>query len=135
MPDPSTPPPLDPPIPTQTGLGLAALILGALCVPLAAYLGVHSLAVSLPVFGIWFFLPVVVLAIALGMLSSQHHRGVAGAALGVAALLVCLSFVAVDRMYGPGIRQQLAPSPAAQPGLRMEDILKLTGPPPATQPH
>jgi hypothetical protein len=145
MPDNSSRPatlPSDAPIPAQAGLGWAAMVLGAVCIPVAAYLGVQCLAVSLPVFGIWFFLPVVVLAIVLGMVAARTPQGVAGAALGVGALVVCLSFVLVDRIYGPSIREQIknasAPTPAA---LKLDQLLKLTGnvpggqQRPATQPR
>jgi hypothetical protein len=120
-------------IPTHPGLALAALILGALCVPVAAYVGVQSLAVSLPVFGVWFFLPVVVLAIGLGMFAAHDARGVAGAALGVAALLVCLTFVLVDRLYGPEIRAQLRAAAAAPatPPINLEQLMKVGGAPAA----
>jgi hypothetical protein len=120
-------------IPTRSGLGLAALVLGGLCVPVAAYIGVQSLAVSLPVFGVWFFLPVVVIAIALGMFAAHDGRGVAGAALGVAALVVCLSFVLVDRMYGAEIRAQLranaAPAGATPAGINLEQLMKMANRP------
>ena len=117
------------PIPSQAGLGWAAMLLGATCIPAAAYLGVQALSVSLPVFGLWFFLPVVVMAIALGMLGSRTSQGVAGAALGVAALLLCLSFVVVDRMYGAEIRAQTkVASPAPPPAFNFEQLLKMQGP-------
>lgn len=126
--------PADAPIPAQAGLGWAAMVLGALCIPVSAYLGIHCLAVALPVFGIWFFLPVVVLAIVLGMVAARSPQGVAGATLGVGALLVCLSFVLVDRMYGSTIREQIknasGPPPAA---LKLDQLLKLTANPPGGQ--
>ena len=103
-------------IPVQSGVGLAAVILGAACVPLSVYVGVQALAVSLPAFGIWYFLPVVVAAIALGMFASRTVTGVAGAILGVAALLICMGFIVTDRLYGPDIRSQVA-RPAASNGL------------------
>ena len=83
------------------------------------------MAVSLPVFGLWFFLPVIVLAIVLGMLSSRTAHGVAGAALGVAALLICLCFTLADRMYGAEIRAQLKPPAQAVPGLKLDQLLKM----------
>src|SRR5947209_2681840 len=103
----STPLPLVPAIPVQAGVGLAAVILGGLCVPLSVYVGVQSLAAPLPTFGVWYFLPVVVAAIALGMFASRTAGGVAGAVLGVVALVICLGFVVVDRLYGPDLRNQL----------------------------
>ncbi len=124
-----TPTSSEPLIPAHAGLALAAMILGAICIPLAAYLGVQCLAVSLPVFGLWFFLPVVVLAIVLGMLGARSAHGVAGAALGVAALLICLSFILIDRAYGPEMRAQskaASPNPAAQ---KLDQLLKMTGNP------
>ena len=111
-------------IPAHAGLGLAAVILGAVCLPLVAYVGMKSFVVALPVFGLWFFLPVVVLAIVLGMLASRTAKGIAGATLGVAALLLCLCFTFADRMYGPQIRAQLKPAQAA-PGLNVDQILKM----------
>jgi hypothetical protein len=127
---------IDVPIPSHAGLGWAALILGALCIPITAYLGVHSLAVSLPVFGLWFFLPVILLAIVLGIIASRSAHGVAGAALGVAALVLCLTFVIVDRWYGPDVRAQVrAPSVPAGPPIDLQKLLKLSEPPPpATRP-
>lgn len=122
-----TPTSTEPLIPTQTGLAYAAIILGAICIPIAAYLGIQSLAVSLPIFGLWFFLPVVVLAIVLGMLGARSAHGVAGAMLGVAALLICLSFIVIDRAYGPEIRSQSkinSPNPAAQ---KLDQLLKMSG--------
>jgi hypothetical protein len=119
-------------IPTHAGVGLAALILGTACLPLTAYLGCKSLAVSLPVFGLWFFLPVIAMAIAMGAFASRCAQGVAGAALGVAALMMCLTFVVVERSYGPQIRGQLrgAENPASQ--VDIEQLLKLGAS--ATQP-
>jgi hypothetical protein len=120
-------------IPTHTGIGLAAVILGTACLPLTAYLGCKSLAVSLPVFGLWFFLPVIAIAIGMGAFASRSAQGVAGAALGVAALVMCLTFVVVDRSYGPRIRGQLrgdGASPASQ--VDIEQLLKLGAS--ATQP-
>lgn len=122
-----TPTSTEPSIPTHTGLAYAAIILGAICIPIAAYLGIQSLAVSLPIFGLWFFLPVVVLAIVLGMLGARSAHGVAGAMLGVAALLICLSFIVIDRAYGPEIRSQSkinSPNPAAQ---KLDQLLKMSG--------
>jgi hypothetical protein len=133
MPDPTNPPSLDAPIPTQTGLGLAAVVLGAICLPVSAYLGVQCLSISLPVFGLWFFLPVVVLAIVLGMLAARTPQGIAGAVLGVAALLTCLSFTLVERMYGPEIRAQIRSESAAPPSLKAEQLMKLMGNLPAGQ--
>jgi hypothetical protein len=129
MPDPSALSP-ETPIPSQAGLGWAAMLLGATCIPAAAYLGVQSLSVSLPVFGLWFFIPVVVLAIVLGMLGSRTAHGVAGAALGVAALLLCLSFVIVDRLYGAEIRSQnRIVAPSLPPGLNLDQLMKLRSAP------
>lgn len=104
----STSLPVAPTIPVQSGVGLAAVILGGLCVPLSVYVGVQSLAAPLPTFGVWYFLPVVVAAIALGMFASRTAGGVAGAVLGVAALVICMGFIVVDRLYGPDLRSQLA---------------------------
>ena len=109
MPEPSsTSLPVSPAIPVQSGVGLAAVILGGLCVPLSVYVGVQSLAAPLPTFGVWYFLPIVVAAIALGMFASRTAGGVAGAVLGVAALLICMGFIVIDRLYGPDLRGQLA---------------------------
>jgi len=127
------PPSSEPLIPAHAGLAMAAMMLGALCIPLAAYLGIQCLAISLPVFGLWFFLPVVVLAIVLGMFGARSAHGVAGAALGVVALLICLSFILIDRAYGPEIRAQLKaapPNPAVQ---NLDQLLKMKGNP-ATKP-
>ena len=121
------PSPPDAPIPTQTGLGLAAVVLGALCLPVSAYLGVQCLSVSLPVFGLWFFLPVVVLAIVLGMLAARTPQGIAGATLGVAALLMCLSFTLVERMYGSEIRAQVRSESPPPASLKAEQLMKLMG--------
>lgn len=127
----------DTPIPSHAGLAWAALILGALSVPLTAYLGVQSLAVSLPVFGLWFFLPIIVLAIILGIFASRAPHGVAGAALAVVALLLCLTFVVVDRSYGPQIRAQVRPPPGSAAGaagpIDLERLLKSGDGVPATQ--
>src|SRR5438552_2637968 len=114
-------------VPWRAGLAWAAMILGAMCVPVSAYIGVHSLAVSLPVFGVWFFLPVVGLAILMGIFASGSAQGAAGAALGVAALVLCLTFVVVDRSYGPEIRAQLrAPaSDGARVPIDIERLLRL----------
>ena len=120
-------------LPVHTGAGLAAVILGAACVPCAVVVGLASLAVSLPTFGVWWFLPVVAVAIMLGMFAARTRTGVAGAALGVAALLICLLFVLVDRSYGPDIRAQLRPPTAAAPNLKLEQLLKSL-PPAATRP-
>ena len=105
----SEPTAVDAPVPAQAGLAMAALILGAICVPLSAYVGVQSLAVSLPVFGVWFIVPVVIVAMALGTFAARSHLGVAGAALGVAAFLLCMTFFLFDRLYGTDIRAQLRP--------------------------
>jgi hypothetical protein len=115
-------------IPTQAGIGLAAVILGALCIALSIFIGIESLMIALPVFGIWFFLPLPLLAIVLGMLASRSASGVAGAVLGVIALLVCLGFVVVDRLDGADIRAHLAHPPASSlpAGLSMEQLMKLT---------
>jgi hypothetical protein len=119
-------------IPTHAGIGLAALILGTACLPLTAYLGCRSLVVSLPVFGLWFFLPIIAIAIGMGAFASRSAQGVAGAALGVVALVMCLMFVVVDRSYGPQIRGQVrgGASPASQ--VDIEQLLKLGAS--ATQP-
>ena len=92
---------------------------------MAVYLGVQCFAVSLPVFGLWFFLPVVVFAIVLGMLASRTSQGVAGATLGVAALLICLCFTLADRLYGSDIRAQLKPTTPAASGLKLDQLLKM----------
>ena len=122
-------------IPTQAGIGLAAVILGALCVALSIFIGIESLMIALPVFGIWFFLPLPLLAIVLGMLASRSACGVAGAVLGVIALLICLGFVVVDRLDGAEIRAQLAHPPANSlpAGLSMDQLMKFTHAP-ALQP-
>ena len=127
MSDPTHPPSPDAPIPTQTGLGLAAVVLGAICLPVSAYLGVQCLSISLPVFGLWFFLPVVVLAILLGMLAARTPQGIAGAILGVAAMLTCLSFTLVERKYGPEIRAQIRVESSAPASLKAEQLMKLMG--------
>ena len=130
MPDDRT---LGAPIPTHAGIGLAAVILGTACLPLTAYLGCKSLAVTLPVFGLWFFLPVIAVAIGMGAFAARSAHGVAGAALGVVALVMCLMFVMVERSYGPQIRGQLrggGASPASQ--VDIEQLLKLGAS--ATQP-
>ena len=119
----------EPLIPAHAGLGLAAMILGALCIPVAVYLGVQSLAVALPVFGIWFFLPVVIAAIVIGMLGARSAHGVAGAVLGVAALLVCLSFILVDRAYGPEIRAQSKVISTPSAAQKLDQLLKMSGKP------
>src|SRR5262249_52330103 len=111
---------------------LAAVILGAACVPLTAYLGCKSLAVSLPVFGLWFFLPVIAIAIGMGAFASRSAQGVAGAALGVAALVMGLTFVVVDRSYGPQIRAQLRAGASRASQVDIEQLLKLGAS--ATQP-
>jgi hypothetical protein len=132
--------PVESPIPVHAGLGLAALVLGGVSIPVAAFLGVHCLVVSLPVFGLWFFLPVIVMAIALGMLAARSAQGVAGATLGVAALVLCVSFVLIDRSYGADIRAQLRPASAPSPSImKLDQLMKMTGLPkvnvlPATQP-
>jgi hypothetical protein len=120
-------------IPAHSGIGLAALVLGTACLPLTAYLGCKSLAVSLPVFGLWFFLPVITISIGMGAFASRSAQGVAGAALGVTALVICLTFVVVDRSYGPQIRGQLrgGASPASS-RIDIEQLLKLGAS--ATQP-
>ena len=126
----------DLPIPIQAGLSLAAVILAASCVLLSVYVGVQSLAIQLPAFGIWYFLPVVVLAIVLGMLASRTAQGVAAAALGVVALLICMGFIVADRVYGPDIRAQLKSAAAPQMKLdqmKLEQLLKMSVPP-ATRP-
>jgi hypothetical protein len=50
----------------------------------------------------------------------------------VAALLVCLTFVLVDRMYGAEIRLRLRAAAAAPagPGINLEQLMKLGGRPP-----
>src|SRR5437763_14131022 len=93
-------------IPLHQGLGLAAAMLGALCIPLSIYVGMHSFAIQLPAFGVWYFLPIVILTIILGMLASHTAQGIAGATLGVVALLICLACILGDRRYGPAIRAQ-----------------------------
>ena len=123
---------VEPLIPAHARIGLAAMILGALCIPVAVYLGIQSLAVSLPVFGIWFFLPVVIVAIVIGMLGARSAQGVAGALLGVAALLVCLSFILVDRVYGPEIRAQskvLSTPSTPSAAQKLDQLLKMSGNP------
>ena len=125
----STPLAVAPAIPVQSGVGLAAVILGGLCVPLSVYIGVQSLAAPLPMFGVWYFLPIVVGAIALGMFASRTAGGVAGAVLGVAALLICMGFIVVDRLYGPDLRSQLTRSAGAvtsgpPAGLDPEQLLR-----------
>src|SRR5258708_24862973 len=113
-------------IPLPSGLGLAAVILGALCILLSIYIGVKSFAIQLPAFAVWYFLPVVVLAIVMGMLASRTAQGIAGAALGVVALLICMGFIVGDRMYGPQIRAQLRVTPP--PTAQIEQLLKMTSP-------
>src|SRR3982074_952146 len=103
----------DAPIPVQSGLGLACVILGAVCIPLSVYVGMHSFAIELPAFGVWYLLPIVILTIILGMLASRTAQGIAGATLGVVALLICMAFILADRLYGPDIRAQSRTAPPA----------------------
>jgi hypothetical protein len=117
-----------PTIPVQAGMGLAAVILGALCIVLSIFVGIESLMIALPVFGVWFLLPLPLLAIVLGMLASRSASGVAGSVLGVIALLICLGFVVVDRIDGADIRAQIG-HPAANSlpaGLSMDQLMKFT---------
>jgi hypothetical protein len=64
------------------------------------------------------------------MLASRTTHGTAGAILGVIALLICLGFVALDRLEGPTIRAQLNhASPSNQPAsLTMDQLIKMTRP-------
>lgn len=124
-------------IPVAAGLGLAAVILGGLAIVLAVGVGLASFAVRLPVYGEWYFLPVVAIAIVLGMAAARNAAGVAGAVLGVVAMLVCIGFIVVDRAYGPDIRAQLErPAAQAMPaGLNLEQLMKMSRPgAPVTQP-
>jgi hypothetical protein len=119
---------IESPVPIQSGVGLAAMILGALCLPTAACLGVACLTVALPVFGLWFFVPVIAFAIVLGMIASRTAQGVAGAILSIAALILCMMFVLVDRSYGPDIRQQLNHSAAPSSSMmKLDQLFKMSG--------
>jgi hypothetical protein len=118
----------NPSIPIHAGIGVAAVILGALCVALSIFIGIESLMIALPVFGVWFVLPLPLLTIALGMLASRSASGVAGAVLGVIALFICLGFVVVDRLDGADIRAQLTHPPANSlpSGLSMDQLMKFS---------
>jgi hypothetical protein len=120
--------PDQPAIPVQAGVGLAAVILGALCIVLSIVIGIESLMIALPVFGVWFFLLLPLLAIVLGMLASRSATGVAGSVLGLIALLICLGFVVVDRLDGADIRAQIGHPPANSlpAGLSMDQLMKFT---------
>jgi hypothetical protein len=112
----------------QAGIGLAAVILGALSIVLSIFIGIESLMIALPVFGAWFVLPLPLLAVVLGMLASRSASGVAGTVLGVIALFICLGFVVVDRLDGADIRAQLSHPPANSlpAGLNMDQLMKFT---------
>ena len=120
-------------IPVHDGVGLAAVILGAAAVPSAVIVGLASLSVELPVFGVWWFLPVVAAAIGLGIFAARTTHGVAGATLGVVALVVCLVFVVVDRSYGPGIRGQRGGSGTSVQERQMRELFESIHAMPATR--
>lgn len=122
---------MNPESPLHRGVGLAAVILGAACVPVAVYVGVQSLAVNLPVFGIWYFLPLTVIAIALGIYASHFPTGIAGAILGVVSLLICMGFIVFDRVEGAELRAQLKQpsiSTSLPPGLSSDQLLRALHP-------
>lgn len=130
MPEPESPAPV---APLHAGLGLAALILGGLAIPLAVVVGIVSFSVALPTYAVWWFVPIVAIAMGLGTFASRTPAGIAGATLGMVALVICLLFVVLDRTQGPEIRAQLhATHGSGEPPIKLDQLLKSLPLTPAT---
>ena len=114
-------------IPLQSGIGLASAILGGVLIPVIAFVGIASFFVSIAVNPIWFVMTLAVIAVMLGILSAGTNVGIAGATLGLVGFFFCMTFVFVDRLYGPEIRSQINTHPSKSPGLNLEQLFQAGG--------
>ena len=111
-------------IPSRLGFGLASVISGAIAILLTGLVGVCGFVVSTPVFLVWFLMPIIIITVILGMIAANNPKGVAGATLGLIAFILAMTFVFVDRMYGPDIRAQLTAQSSKPPALNLDALFQ-----------